>query len=310
MTALITILFDTPIFTGNIQIYLWHILLSIWIIGSLLYVLNLYRHYLYFKRIKNYMLHLYDVKSSNFQIILEDLQKQHKQPRKIQVIQNQYVGTPVIFGFRQPVILLPDYPYTDSEIRYIFTHELEHLYHYDYIWKLFFELLTAVYWWNPFIWILKHQLNNMLELNADKTVIKTLNDSEKVAYLECLYSTHANQLSRLKNSNLLLTFDSNTSSLLQRAHYITKSSNKTSIWITLIICTVLSLSSTLFSISPVFPTPEEIENTTFNTFSNDTYFVKIEDNLYEMYMNNTLIGTLTNPYTDEFKNFPIYEKER
>ncbi len=207
------------------------------------------------------------------------------------------------------MILLPNLLFEDEELRYILTHEFDHYYRHDLLWKLCFEILTAVYWWNPLMWFLKKELSAITELKADDTVIKSLDAEKRISYLECLARIHKYQIQQLQNSNLILTFSNDKpDSLLFRAHYIINDRKKTHGVGLSIICFMLLVLSTLF-IFEVYTTSPEIEAVCLQIDYEDCYFIKLDDSLYEFYSGDTYCGTVTNPYSNDFKNYPIYSKE-
>lgn len=48
------------------------------------------------------------------------------------------------------------------------SHEIAHYYNGDLILKLILSLFTAIYWWNPFIYLLQNQITKILEINVDE----------------------------------------------------------------------------------------------------------------------------------------------
>ena len=71
---------------------------------------------------------------------------------------------------------------------------------------------------------------------------------------------------------------------------------------------MLLVLSTLF-IFEVYTTSPEIEAVCLQIDYEDCYFIKLDDSLYEFYSGDTYCGTVTNPYSNDFKNYPIYSKE-
>ena len=66
------------------------------------------------------------------------------------------LGQPVTFGFRRPVVLLPDSLRMQPEPiqRAVLAHELWHVRRRDWIWTVVEEAVRAVFWFHPAIWML------------------------------------------------------------------------------------------------------------------------------------------------------------
>jgi len=95
-------------------------------------------------------------------------------------------GQPVTFGFRRPVVLLPEMLRSQSEQiqRVVLCHELFHVRRHDWIWVLAEEIVKAVLWFHPAIWWLISRVRQAREEMVDElTVLAT---SERRAYIEAL----------------------------------------------------------------------------------------------------------------------------
>jgi TonB family protein len=84
------------------------------------------------------------------------------------------LGQPVTFGFRTPVVLLPDsladHP-ADIQ-RAVVAHELWHVSRRDWLWTVVEEALRAVFWWHPAIWILLSRIQGTREEVVDRLAIE------------------------------------------------------------------------------------------------------------------------------------------
>jgi protein TonB len=95
-------------------------------------------------------------------------------------------GQPVTFGFRRPVVLLPEMLRSQSEEiqRVVLCHELFHVRRRDWIWVVAEEIVKAVLWFHPAIWWLIAKVRQAREEMVDElTVLAT---SERRAYIEAL----------------------------------------------------------------------------------------------------------------------------
>ncbi len=93
--------------------------------------------------------------------------------------------TPFVLGFIKPRIYLPS-DITDVEMKFVIPHEQMHIRRKDQWVKMIAYLLTACYWWNPFVWVAYAYLAKDMEFACDEMVIKAFSDGERTAYASTL----------------------------------------------------------------------------------------------------------------------------
>ncbi len=167
---------------GNVQKVV-EIAFVIWKIGFIcglsFYILN----YLIFKiRIKKY-----STKIEND--ILQEVMAELKIKRKISLIKCDMVESPMLVGFIQPVIYMPDIEYKETEQRIIFRHELTHYKRKDIWYKLILVIAKCIHWFNPLIHLMIKQANKDLEFSCDEQVIRTLGIEERKEYSRIILKT-------------------------------------------------------------------------------------------------------------------------
>lgn len=115
--------------------------------------------------------------------VVKDVLKSDKNValRKTDVI----TGTLVV-GLIHKTVLIPDETYTDDELRMMFRHECMHIKNKDLWIKLLIQIYCCVFWWNPFAYLLKSDLDISLEMKCDLNATKNLSDAEKLTYIETL----------------------------------------------------------------------------------------------------------------------------
>lgn len=104
-----------------------------------------------------------------------DIGRQFADVKKRMGIREDAVGlvrcyqTPVavLWGIRKPTVILPAETYTEDELEVIFIHELMHYKHKDILWRRIASALTAVYFFNPFVWRLHKYLRKWSEHACD-----------------------------------------------------------------------------------------------------------------------------------------------
>ena len=164
-----------------------HILLFIWLIGSLIKCRELYKqikqtNYLY-KHIEKTCIKL-DIKN-----LVTDYSG-----KNFPVFQSSFVSSPMVL-LSKKTIFLPSIKYTDEEIANILYHEVAHITLHDSFIKRMIQILIILYWWFPPIYKLEKQINLFLELRVDAKVSKHMKDKEREKYLLTLLSVNKKYLS-------------------------------------------------------------------------------------------------------------------
>lgn len=168
----------------SIWLSIWDILLVIWLIGILFQLILYWRQYKQINRIvvqtgKNVSYH------PNYMKAFQSIQISYGISQQLPVYEIPMLSSPMLFSIRNPRILLPaENNYSDDDLHFIFRHEMTHFLHHDLLYKFFFQLLFIVYWWNPLKYILKRQVNNLLEINVDSSLTQNFEDA--IPYMECL----------------------------------------------------------------------------------------------------------------------------
>lgn len=61
---------------------------------------------------------------------------------------------------------------TDDELRTVLTHELLHIKRKHTILQKVFDLVCCVHWFNPIVWISRHEFSSACEIDCDRSVLK------------------------------------------------------------------------------------------------------------------------------------------
>ncbi|MCX7884129.1 MAG: DUF4829 domain-containing protein [Caloramator sp.] len=108
--------------------------------------------------------------------------------KKVKLYRNSYISTPMLIGFFNPLIVIPNVYYSEAELKNILLHEIAHLERFDIIIKWLTLFTTAIHYFNPMMLLIKKEINKACELACDEYVIKNLSDTEKQSYGETLIS--------------------------------------------------------------------------------------------------------------------------
>lgn len=96
-----------------------------------------------------------------------EIQKDMGIKTKPQIKWGYGIGAPFVFGFFSPCIYLPIRDYTDEELIVILRHELQHYKNGDLLWQGFAELVCLLHYFNPFVWLLKKDMDRWGESYCD-----------------------------------------------------------------------------------------------------------------------------------------------
>jgi len=92
--------------------------------------------------------------------------------------------SPISWGVVRPVILLnTEASQSHDEAEAIITHELAHVAHLDWAKLLLSRIAMALFWFNPFVWLLAREAHQLREEAADDAVLATDIDETEYAKL-------------------------------------------------------------------------------------------------------------------------------
>lgn len=165
------------------------LLLLVWAVGSiLLFAQFLIRYH----RGKRDIDRLPKQENQVLQKILDELQRGNKRRIPIQVLCCSGLSTPCGIGLLRRQILLPSQEYTEEELFHILSHELQHFQTHDLLVKWMIRVFQCLFWWNPLVYLLGKDLDQVLEIKCDLSVVKNYSRQETLAYMR----TIKNQLER------------------------------------------------------------------------------------------------------------------
>lgn len=159
----------------------------IWLVGvALMLGWLLLTNYLLNRKIKRSALPI----TESINTIFEDCKKKMGLKGGIQVVIQNVIHTPSLFGVFNPKILISpeSLKLSEKEISYILLHELAHYKRKDLIANHLLLLLQSIHWFNPIIWYCFKRLRQDMEVAADEQVLKLLESGEQKEYGKALLS--------------------------------------------------------------------------------------------------------------------------
>lgn len=155
----------------------------IWFAGFILLLGRLLYGAASLKKFKKDLIKIQDVRLDK---ILSQAQKTFHFKSLPEVYASRSAKSPVVLGITKPLVVLPQKVYrklNTKEIRGILFHELSHIYHKDQVTGVLQRIVTALYWWNPFVHTMSTDFSKAREEISDNHAIMG-NDSRE--YAECL----------------------------------------------------------------------------------------------------------------------------
>lgn len=303
---------------GSKNIYIYHFLYSFWFGITLLLLIHLfYKYYKYKNIIKKLPIDKSVIHNKIANQVME--KNDHK---KITIVTSSAIKEPMSFGIIHKKILLPDYVYSEKEMYYIIKHESIHLKNNDLLVQLLVNILCAFYWWNPFVYLLRYNLEKNFEFRCDQIVIKKFNQEEVVGYLETILKIYKSQQENYKyqhnKAGILGVADNNGEEIKERFEMLLKKPAKNyepygKLIVTGLVLVLMVLSYS-FILQPSFlPSQNEIE-TTANTYeinNSNSCIIKYTDNTYVLKSNFGYEYVIDEEFAKELvqnENLKIIEK--
>jgi len=106
--------------------------------------------------------------AQSISLILLILKSKMKKIEEIRIVENEKYGLP--FSFFNVVFINPKF-HKQENLPEILAHEKVHIRENHWFDLLLIELLTVIFWFNPFIWFFEHAIKQNHEYLADKGVL-------------------------------------------------------------------------------------------------------------------------------------------
>lgn len=298
---------NATILFGRKEYYLSTIIVILSLLVSFFYLCKLiFSYYIMLYTIKKYK----PVENIGIKNILKQICEEIKCKKQFQIVYSPYPTTPYLFGLLHPIIVVPEIALSDDEWHYILKHEIYHFCHQDLWIRFACEFLRVIYWWNPFMYLLRKYIVTLQEYFADLSITQNLNELEKLNYAQCIIKTA--KLQSLQNNNYTAAF---TSQLIIRNRITLfleisekKQINKKQSILNLVMTFALIIFTlvlpNLIILEPRGELPRKIQENTVVINNENSFLVLRNDNKYDVYVNNKFFATVTTVFDD---TLPIYD---
>lgn len=294
----------------GLRISLWTLFEVIWVVGIIVQVIRYLRN-----------LHKYEYFVSCWSEDITEEEPYHSTLAKacgnrknsFQILKLPGIPSPCLYGIRRPRILIPaDIKITDKDLYYVIRHEVSHHYHHDLVIKRIVSILCMLYWWNPVCSIFQKQVNTLLEMRIDDSLVR--NDPiVSLEYLSALLHIVESTDSSSKSSNnfIVSLSQKSSSTLTQRFDMVCNKKPHANILMSvgllaLIIAMYLGSYLVTFENRYFIENSNSEEDTAYMLDS--VYAVPKDDGSYDIYYGDFFIEnveTLENYYAD----IPIYNQQ-
>lgn len=127
--------------------------------------------------------------------------------RKVTVLLNDNISTPVTYGIFRPKIVLQSYILEDEELlEHVLVHELTHIKYFDIAFTHIKNIALCLYWYNIAMWIASKLFEDDIEILCDKKVLERLGNTQenKKAYAMSMFKIMEREN---RNENLVLSLN-------------------------------------------------------------------------------------------------------
>lgn len=224
----------------SINSYLNILINNLWIIWLIIFLV------LFIRKITVYQSFVKYLKASSSTVdnieLLEqfgNIAEQNNIKKNIELYKNNLIASPLLIGFFKPCIIITDDEIIDKDFYYTILHELTHYKRWDMFYKWLVQFTVCLHWFNPFVYLMEHKINQDCELSCDEKVVKNLNFEERKAYGDTLLNAIGGSY---KNSVAAVTLNESKKLLKERLKSImnykkiSKTTISVSILITIFIC--------------------------------------------------------------------------
>lgn len=293
---------------GGYDLQVRYVLFFLWMVGTVFLLVRLIVQWIYYiKRVSKYP-KLSTEMMDDLKTWIPDF------CGEVRVVEKDVV--PHVSGFFHSIIFIPSVDYSVQDFRLLVLHEWQHIQNRDQWSKLLCYLLCCLFWWNPFMWMLKGKLDQLLEVRCDFSVLRKLKKSEQVDYYSMLLNAYRSS-SRwsIPEGTPALASDYCHDVVIQRFHMgksfstMEKQSKKVGIAFSVLIIVMFCLSyCVLIQPRDMGPDVAENGNEIHTGLPKGTYLTPNEDGTYTCH-SGTESGIVEDITVEPFLSLPIVEEK-
>lgn len=138
---------------------------------------------------------------------------------------NPRISAPMLIGFWEPCIVLPNTDISGNDFRYTMIHELMHHKRRDILYKWLVQFAVCLHWFNPLVYMMSHEINKACELSCDEAVLEILGYEHAADYGKTLLNAMA-AIGRYKEPFTAISLSANKQILKERLSTIMSDNKK------------------------------------------------------------------------------------
>jgi len=221
-------------------INLQELLLFVWALGAMSFFLFHIISYLKFRRgTKPYC-------RETDRTVLDSVLNSMKIKGRPQLFRYSEIASPMLTGFFQAAILLPDLNYTQEELSVVFLHELTHYKRGDIWYKLLLLTANSVHWFNPFVYFMIKAANRDLEYSCDDIVVRNSDLNFRKEYSLTILKSMPGS----RTTTLLTGFAESGKSAKKRfANIFDRNIKKRGVWALVLVLALVGVTGTMVACS-------------------------------------------------------------
>ncbi len=293
------------------------VLTSVSVVLILVFVIRQTMYTKKLKRLENL------VTEHELELFCKASEKVFKKDRKIKLIKTDFVSMPMVTGLFSNMVLLPNEEYDDNELEFIFIHECTHLKNKDLLLKLLIHVFCCIFWWNPFVYLLKSDISFLLELKCDNKACADMDELTKLDYIKSI-NDNAIRLAKKKSHPPTLVssgfaFADGTKRHVFRMNNLLFPKTKTKstvvyMWVLSLFLAAIWVLSFVIIWQPSYPLtkethPEIYEEEGYMSDETNAYLVQQEDGNYIFYFDGMEIPVPQEEFdAGGYEIYPIYDE--
>lgn len=219
----------------------------IWLCG-VIYVIakHIYMQIVFYKKIRKLA---YKATESKIRKIFKEEKEALNIGKDIELLKVDGISSPALINLFDSKVVLPNKEYDETQLKWIFRHELVHYKRNDNILKFLLMITCAIHWFNPLLKYFKLHFYEQCELSCDEKVLEKTSINDKKEYALVLVNT-LKYRNTLKSNMLYSQFNTSHNNLIKRRveGMMNLKKRKKGILVTVCVCTISALSILSFNI--------------------------------------------------------------
>ena len=135
---------------------------------------------------------------------IEELVNSFRLKRQVQIYINDGIKVPITYGVVRPKIIIQSQVLEDNNLlKYVIIHEMVHIKKFDIVLTHIKNVITCLFWYNPFILVASRYMEDDLELLCDKLVIQSVGDTVEHRKEYCLSMLQLIELKEIQEKSVL-----------------------------------------------------------------------------------------------------------